>query len=255
MCPVSLHDTLTIAFGRREFSVSCDAPGVPWDESNLAYRAAVAFWDRAPGNIRRKMGRVGIFIEKRIPVAAGLGGGSSNAAAVLSRLNRLFKNPIPSEDLFALGRSLGADVPFFIFGKPAVATGIGEKLRAYEGMRPFPLLLIFPGFGVSTAEIFREFDLALTKAERKIKQIPFIKGPFDPRDHLYNDLESVTVRRHGQVRHMKEALMTHGALGALMTGSGPTVFGLFENREKAVQAENALIERPQWRVFPAELIV
>lgn len=255
MCPVSLYDTLTFGFHRREFSVDCDAPQVPRDESNLAYRAAVTFWDRVDETIRRTMGAIGITIEKRIPVGAGLGGGSSNAAAVLLTLNRCFGDPIPPSGLFAAGRSLGADVPFFIFGKPAIATGIGERLHAYEGMKPFPLVLIYPGFGVSTAEIFREFDLALTKPERKIRKDPFAVGPFDPRYHLYNDLEPVTARRHGDVLSVKAALAVQGALGAVMTGSGPTVFGVFDNRAEAENAEKALEGRAKWRIFIAEILV
>jgi len=255
MCPVNLYDTLTLDFSGRELSVTCDDARVPQDESNLAYRAAAAFWDRVGQDVRREMGGVRIVIEKRIPVGAGLGGGSSNAASVLLGLNRHFGNAIPLPDLFAAGLSIGADVPFFIYGKPAVATGVGEILEAYDGLTPFFLILIFPGFSVSTAEIFQELDLGLTKPERKTKGIPFTKGEFDPRHHLYNDLERVTAKRHEQVPHMKEALMIQGAIGALMTGSGPTVFGLFDTRDRALKAKNTLTDRPGWNFFLAEMIV
>ncbi len=255
MCPVSLYDTLTLDFDQRGFSVACDDPAVPLDGSNLAFRAAKAFWGLAGQNVLGKTQGVGITIKKRIPVGAGLGGGSSNAAGVLLALNRHFGNPIPSDDLLAAGLTLGADVPFFIYGRPALATGVGEKLEAWKGLPAFSLVLIFPGFSVSTAAVFQNLNFGLTKPQIENKKKPFTRGPFNPKGHLHNDLERVTSRRHPEVFLMKEALAAGGAEGALMTGSGPTVFGLFQKKEMAEMALARMHVKPKWRVFLAGMIV
>jgi len=255
MCPVSLYDTLTIRFGGEALSVECDDRRVPQDETNLAYRAARAFWDRVDRTIRKAVGGVRITIEKRIPVGAGLGGGSSNAAGVLLALNRHFENPISMDALYASGLSIGADVPFFIYGKAALARGVGEKLRAFPYLNPYVVILIFPGFSVSTKEVFQELNFGLTKPDRKTKEKPFTDEPFDPRCHLHNDLEAVTARRHAQIFQMKQALEEAGADGALMTGSGPSVFGLFESRERAERTAAKLTGRSGWSVFLADTIL
>ncbi|MEJ2656469.1 MAG: 4-(cytidine 5'-diphospho)-2-C-methyl-D-erythritol kinase [Desulfobacterales bacterium] len=144
MCCIGLYDTVSLHIGNPNITVSCDHPLVPVDESNLAAVAAHLFLKTLKKNEGLK-----IVIQKQIPVSAGLGGGSSNAAAVLLGLNRYYDYPFSKEALMSMGLSIGADVPFFIFGSPAIATGIGDKLKAYPGLEKLSILLVSPGFSVS----------------------------------------------------------------------------------------------------------
>lgn len=250
MCPVSLHDTLRVDFGKRGIRVRCSDPRVPEDESNLVHRTAALFAE----TLNLSEG-VHITIEKRIPVAAGLGGGSSDAAAVLKAMNRFFGLPCSGEQLSALGRRIGADVPFFIFGKPALARGIGEILEPYTRLAPLHALLIFPGFGISTAETFKNLNLTLTNCKKIHIDFLFNGGAFDATRHLCNDLETVTAAQHPEIQAAKSSLLGCGALGALMSGSGPTVFGLFTDREQAQHARDTLsADHPRWELFLTDLI-
>jgi 4-diphosphocytidyl-2-C-methyl-D-erythritol kinase len=249
MCPIGLFDTVSLDFDTKETSVTCSHPGVPQNKKNLAYKAAVSFF-----NALEKQEHVKINIDKHIPVAAGLGGGSSNAATVLLALNRHFGSPFAQKDLMAMSLSLGADVPFFIYRKPAIATGIGEKLKSYERPLPFRILLVYPGFEVSTAEIYKNLNLGLTKCKNKNNYNGFMKQKFDVANHLCNDLEAVTASMYPDVQVVKEALLRSGANGALMSGSGPTVFGLFCDSDKAREAYDSLSQNKQWQVYLADLI-
>jgi 4-diphosphocytidyl-2-C-methyl-D-erythritol kinase len=224
MCCIDLCDILSLTFGMPVTTVHCIHPDVPQDLTNLAYAAATLFFK----SLHKSEG-VKISIEKRIPVAAGLGGGSSDAAAVLWGLNRYYNHPFSTEDLISMGCSIGADVPFFIFGRPAIATGIGEKLEAYPRLKKFTVLLIYPGFSLSTAEVYKNLNLALTKCKKKFRYSPLKTQDFDVRNHLCNDLETVAELRYPEIVTAKEALVAHGAIGALMSGSGPTVYGLFSD--------------------------
>jgi 4-diphosphocytidyl-2-C-methyl-D-erythritol kinase len=250
MCPIGLFDTVSLEFNARETTVTCNHLDVPQNEKNLAYQAAVCFF-----NALKKQEHVKIDIDKNIPVAAGLGGGSSNAATVLSGLNHHFGSPFSQKDLMALSLSLGADVPFFIYRKPAIATGIGEKLKSYERPLPFHILLVYPGFGVSTAEIYKNLNLGLTKCKNKNKYNRFTKQNFDVANHLCNDLEAVSASMYPDIQVVKEALLRRGANGALMSGSGPTVFGLFCDSDKAREAYDSLSQNKQWQTYLADLIV
>lgn len=257
MCPVSLFDTLLLTFQheglRRNQTIrlTCDHPAVPSDETNLAFRAAALFFDRLKSN-----DSVHIALEKRIPVAAGLGGGSSNAAAVLTALNRHAGFPFSTQSLMEMGRSLGADVPFFILNRPAIAEGIGERLTIYDGLRPFFLLLIGFPFGVSTAEVYKNLNLGLTNCKKANTSFALEKGQdLDILQYLYNDLETVTIHQFPEIEAAKAALMNHGSAGALMSGSGPTVFGLFETAEERTHAMRSLSTSKNWQIYSAELIV
>lgn len=249
MCPVSLCDTLTLSFSGEGLRVSCSHPEVPEDETNLVYQAADLFF--------RESGRahpLSISITKRIPVGAGLGGGSSNAATVLTALNQRREKPIPMERLMEMGLSLGADVPFFLLQRPALATGIGEKLEPCETIPPFRVLLIGFDFSVSTARIYKNLNLGLTKCKKMHKNLFFkIQGP-DVVHYLCNDLETVTVALHPEIEAAKTALLDQGADGALMSGSGPTVFGLFADEAKARKAESVLGARDGWTPMLVEML-
>ncbi len=236
MCCITLFDEISLQFGTAEtIDIDCSHPGVPADDTNLAHRAASLF--------QRQMGSaqgLKIHLTKNIPVAAGLGGGSSNAASILLALNTHYGRPFTRKHLMQMGLKLGADVPFFIFQKPAFATGIGEKLEAFEGDLPYHVLLLYPGFNVSTAQTYQNLNLGLTKVEKKPTSNHLKLKRFNPVRHLTNDLEQVTASRYPGIGLAKEKLLKLGAVGALMSGSGPTVFGLFGNAETAETARQAL---------------
>ncbi len=260
MCRIGLCDTITLERGGEGIRVSCDYPGVPEDAGNLVYRAADLFYSRL-----KETAGIRIAIEKKIPVGAGLGGGSSNAAAVLCGLNRLAGTPFSASELREMGLCLGADVPFFIEGRAALATGVGEVLTPFTGISPWKVLLVYPGFSVSTARVFKKLKFDLTKAEKKIKgsslnnggsQNPSI-GPFDPARHLRNDLEPATARMHPGIHEVKRAISRNGAAGSLMSGSGSAVFGLFSDGDRAAEAARILSDlgKPGWKVFLTDLVL
>jgi len=250
MCCVSLCDTIRLGFGTEKIEIESSHPQIPLDETNLAYKAADLFLK----TLGAKEG-VKITIEKSIPVAAGLGGGSSNAASVLRGLNHHFDFPFSRDQLRSLGLSLGADVPFLLFQKPALASGIGEKLEAYPGPLPNRVAIVHPGFGVSTAEVFQNLNLRLTKCKKKITKPSLKKIGYTVSLHLCNDLEAVTVSKYPEIKLVKEQLIQQGALGALMSGSGPTVFGLFSDQQKAGQAMRTIGLNPRWDVYLTEIIL
>jgi 4-diphosphocytidyl-2-C-methyl-D-erythritol kinase len=249
MCGIRLYDTILLDVGSQSTTISCSHPDVPEDETNLALKAVDVF-QKALGSY----GGVKIIIEKKIPVAAGLGGGSSNAAAVLSGLNRFHGYPFSKDDLMGMGLSIGADVPFFIFNKPAIASGIGEKLTYCHGLQNLQVLLVFPGFGVSTAQVYKSLNLRLTKCKKKLKQVLLNRLNFDPRFHLCNDLETIVASRYPVISQAKETLLDLGAIGALMSGSGPTVFGLFSDLDRAKTASLTLLKYHKWRCYIADML-
>ncbi len=254
MCRINLFDEILLQCGRGHgIEVSCEHPKVPIDSNNLACRAANLF--------QRELGleqRLKIHLKKNIPVAAGLGGGSSNAASVLMALNAYHDHPFSYEMLMKMGLKLGADVPFFIFKKPAIATGIGEKLAAFEGELPYHILLLYTGVEVSTAETYRNLNLGLTKAEKKPTNSNLKRNRFDPAHDLANDLERVTIQKYPEIRLAKEKIIKLGAVGALMSGSGSTVFGLFDDAETAKAARQTLYRddaNKKWQLFLADPIL
>jgi len=246
MCCVSLYDVISFDFGGIT-SVTCTDPEIPCDERNYAMKAAYLFLEKF-----RKNEAVRIHIEKNIPSGAGLGGGSSNAAAVLSFLNRWFSNPFSVEEIMAMGLDIGADVPFFLFNKPALATGIGEKLKEYNLKLPYKVLIVYPGFGVLTKEVYNNLNLRLTNCKNKLKKLVSVQE-FDAK-LLCNDLESVTVSKHPEINEAKEAILKQGAAGVLMSGSGSSVFGLFSDNNRAIKAGNAISHNFRWRVFVVDAI-
>jgi 4-diphosphocytidyl-2-C-methyl-D-erythritol kinase len=255
MCCIGIYDKITLTFGAKETSVSCSADNVPEDDTNLTYRAADIFFKTLLKRQGDSPQNVNIIINKQIPVAAGLGGGSSNAAAVLSGLNRYYGLPFSQGKLISMGSSIGADVPFLIFQKPALASGIGDQLVPFEGLEPLYIVVIFPGFSVSTKEVYKNLNLGLTKCKKKHKQRLFKKKGFNVAHNLCNDLEAVTASMCPVVLETKAALLDLGASGALMTGSGPTVYGLFPDFNKARNAYRNLVQNKNWRVFLSEMIV
>jgi 4-diphosphocytidyl-2-C-methyl-D-erythritol kinase len=242
MQPIDLCDDVTIRrVGEPGISVRCGAHGVPEGEGNIAWRAARALFEPSVSG-----GGLAITIDKRIPVAAGLGGGSSDAAAVLAGVNRLLGLGLSWKRLMEIGVSLGADVPFFLLGGPALAEGIGERLTPLEAMPRAWLSLVNPGIPVSTAWAYGNVNLSLTTGHR-IPYIPLFYGTLDEvAAILANDLERVTMEAHPVISEIKERLLAAGALGALMSGSGPTVFGLFATQAAAEAASAALAAGTGW---------
>jgi len=254
MCGVSLYDDILLAPASQPgIVVRCDHEAVPEDNTNLAFRAADLFF--------RKLGRrpalpragdaegLTITLKKKIPVAAGLGGGSSNAATVLATLNQIFDHPFSSAALDKMGLSLGADVPFFLFGRPALAKGIGEQLSPYEKLKDYTIILVCPDFSVSTGWVYKNLNLRLTKCEKKLKNFLFGRPVFEINQHLCNDLESVTTGKHPEILQIKQKLMELNARGALMSGSGPVVFGIYDEPDRAASAYDVLAKEGMWRVF------
>ena len=250
MCCLDFGDDLVLTVRKdTKISVLCDYCGVPSDHRNLAWRAARSFFD-ATGIAAG----ADIVIEKRIPPGAGLGGGSGNAATVLAGLNRHFGRPLNPDDLNRLGAGIGADVPFFLTGGVALASGIGERLMPFRGLGPMPVVVAYPGVSVSTAGTFARLNLALTKCEKKLKAFLLKNKNFDANRHLCNDLESVTLKRYPAVAEARHALTEAGAKGALMTGSGSSVFGLFDDSAAAQQAAEQLSRRhPGWKLVATRL--
>ncbi len=223
MLPVEVHDLLEVEICREPgVTVRCDHPKVPSDERNLAWRAADLYLRTIGSGVG-----VRVHLTKHIPVAAGLGGGSSNAASVLIALNALFGGVLETKALHALATTLGADVPFFLRGRPALATGIGDRLEEVPGVPDYPLVLINPPLEVSTAWVYG--SLQLTRGVSHIKLPLFQEQPWQLDEVLQNDLEQVTLARYPRISQMKEWLLSQGALGALMSGSGPTIFGVFSD--------------------------
>ena len=241
--PVSLYDVIEIRRvpakpqqpANPRIRITCDDPIVPLGEENLVYRAAQLLLEQ----LDRRMG-IDIHIQKRIPIGAGLGGGSTDAAATLLGLNRLFNLKLSAARLERLALRLGADVPFFIRAHPARANGIGEVLHPIRGLVHFWLVILYPGFPVATASVYRKLPKKLTKPTsgnsirnslRRFDRLP---------DLLVNDLESVTLESYPKIRSLKEKLLREGAAGGLMTGSGSAVFGVFGSKGLAQRAFDRL---------------
>lgn len=236
MQPVSLFDELEISVSEGEgIAVVSDSVEAPGGEENLAYKAARVFLQSTA--IRR---RVEIAVKKVIPVGAGLGGGSSDAATVLMALNEMAGIWLPDGALMEMAARLGSDVPFFILKGPALAGGRGEKLkRAY--LPALHYVLINPGFHVSTAWVYS--SLGLTKVGENNNLLYSYEVPASWEgvvQALANDLEAVTFKQYPEISGLKEMLKGAGALGTLMSGSGPTVFGVFRSRDEAERAYQSL---------------
>jgi 4-diphosphocytidyl-2-C-methyl-D-erythritol kinase len=237
---VDLCDTIRISLSDNEgIRVTCGRKGVPDGPENIAWRAAKAMlaFAKNPTGIE-------IEIIKRIPVAAGLGGGSSDAATVLMGLNDLLSLGLTVKQLMEIGVTLGADVPFFIFGKTAIAEGIGEKLTPIERI-PLPwIVLVNPNVHVSTAWVYKNLQLTSGK---DVNTMPnFFDNIAELCSILENDLESVTASRFPVISEIKEQLIRHGASASLMSGSGPTVFGIFESQAVALKAANDISDESGW---------
>jgi 4-diphosphocytidyl-2-C-methyl-D-erythritol kinase len=229
--PLTLADELVITPGAADISLECNRPDLPVGKTNLAFRAALAFQEATSETFG-----IRLRLTKNIPVAAGLGGGSSDAAGVLRGLNSLRGEPLNDDRLRQLARSLGADVPFFLLDGPALGEGIGDRLSPLKLPADW-FVLVNPGFPVSTAWVYASLQPPFEAPEATLRQRLTQEHPAR---WLHNDLETVTMRRYPELLEVKWLLRTEGALETLMSGSGPTVFGIFSGEGIAVAAANRI---------------
>jgi 4-diphosphocytidyl-2-C-methyl-D-erythritol kinase len=226
MQPLTLADELRLSLGGQGISLECDHPGLPPGEENLVWRAVREFQEETGQTLG-----VRLSLYKRIPVAAGLGGGSSDAAGILLALNQLAENPLEPSRLHRLAARLGADVPFFLGRTPAVGRGTGIQLSPVT-LLPYWYLLLNPGVPLSTRWVYDNLDVAGLPA-------PPAAETWDaahPEEWVRNDLGTVALRRLPELARWLEALQASGAWTQGISGSGPTLFGLFHTREGAKEA-------------------
>lgn len=236
---VSLIDKISLEKAP-DITISSDSDLIPHDENNLAYQAAKLILEK-----NGKKAGVKIFIEKNIPIGAGLAGGSSNAAAVLLGINKLYNLNLSHQVLQELAGKLGSDVPFCLTNTSALARGRGEKLTPLPNIEKLHFLLVKPDFQVSTAQVYKEFDL------EKVRQVPdtkaFLKAwqEYDIislANNMQNVLESVCLPKYPEINKIKLDMLKYGALNAIMSGSGPTVLGLFNDQEKIHRAYTGFLQ-------------
>ena len=238
MQAVSLYDEISIELtGAPGVELLCTGPAMPEGADNIAHRAATLLLERTG-----LLSTTGVRIEiiKRIPAGAGLGGGSSDAATVLMAVNSMTDAGLDDEALMEIGSEIGSDVPFFILRSPAFATGRGEKL--IPALLPeLDYILINPGFELSTGWVYTNLDLTKRREGNILTvSVDSFKDAESIKDFLYNDLEDVSIDRYPEIAELKAMLRESGALGSLMSGSGPTVFGLYADRARAQTAFDLL---------------
>lgn len=231
MQSVDLYDTITIDKIDSGIKLKCNKHYVPTDERNLAYKAAKLFMETY--SIEEG---VEIDLIKNIPVSAGLAGGSTDAAGVLKIMNKIFNINASEEELKSLGLKLGADVPYCISGGTALCEGIGEKITQLKPFKDKILVLIKPPFGVSTKEVYKEFNLSKAIFHPNIEELIKAMEKDDiyfVSDNMKNLLENVTLKKHRVITNIKEDVKSTGSIGTMMSGSGPTVFAFFDDMLKA----------------------
>lgn len=251
MQTIELYDKVVISRAKKGIEVVCNlnhlsSGNVPSGKENIAYKAAKLFKDRYCIDCGVK-----IIIEKNIPAAAGLAGGSSNAAAVLKGMDKLFKCGAAEEELISIGRNIGADVPFCIKGGTMLAEGIGDILTELEKLPKTYVLLAIPDIEVSTRWVYENLNLSRINVRPDMELLleTIGKGRVDIlARNMVNILETVTVCKYPEINVIKEKLNDLGALGSIMSGSGPSVFGLFEDKHIAEMAEKTLIQTG-WNVI------
>jgi 4-diphosphocytidyl-2-C-methyl-D-erythritol kinase len=248
---ISLHDTITCIPRPGPFALDCASTVVPLDRTNLIWRAAEALWRavRRTGPVRD----TAIRLDKRIPVQAGLGGGSADAAATLVALVRAWQIPVRLTQLTDVAATLGADVPFFLAGGTALGLGRGDEIYPLVDMPRHWIVLLVPGFGVSSGDAYRWYDEERVPGRgHAAREAQYVPGPWPSRAaQMINDLEDPIARHHPEIDQMKAALRHVGALAAAMTGSGSAVFGLFQKQRDATAAGKRL-SGSGWQVMLTE---
>jgi 4-diphosphocytidyl-2-C-methyl-D-erythritol kinase len=247
---LALHDTIECVPRAGPFGIECDAAGVPLDRSNLVWRAADSLW-RA---LRREgpVSDVLVRLHKKIPLQGGLGGGSADAAATLVALAYAWRVPLRPSQFVDVAATLGADVPFFLSGGTALGLGKGDEIYPLADLPRHWVVLLVPGFGVASVDAYAWYDERDPGHGPIVREAQYVPGPWPSRAaQMINDLEAPVARHHPEIEQMKTALRRAGALAAAMSGSGSTVFGLFQKRKDAVLAVERL-SGSGWRVFLTE---
>lgn len=240
MQQISLSDTLIMREIKEDIELDCNNKELPLDSTNLVYRA----WKKMQEKTGINKG-IQINIHKKIPIAAGLAGGSANAAAVLKGLNQLWGLNLSEEELREIGIEIGADVPYCIMGGTALAEGIGERLTKIKSFKDKDILLVNPGIGVSTTEVYGSLRLN-KEARMDVQKIISSIERDDMKsvaDNITNVMEEVVIEKNPIISQIKRDMVNYGALGALMSGSGPTVFGLFDDMDKLKFCKKILTEK------------
>lgn len=243
MQSIDLHDIIKIKeLDNNKIIIKSNSSNMPLDRRNIAYKAAVLI--KKEFNISKGLE---IYIEKHIPIAAGLAGGSSNAAAILVGLNKLWDLNLREEELQNLGLRLGSDVPFCISGRPALAQNIGEKLTYIKGLPDGTNIVVCkPNLFVSTKEVYQNLNMANVDTRPNTK---LLLQKLEEEDietvskNMVNVLESVTSKKYKVINEIESIIMYFNALGTLMSGSGPTVFGIFKSEEDALKCKVELLKR------------
>jgi len=247
---IALHDVIECVPRDGPFAIDCAAAGVPLDRSNLVWRAAEALWRalRRPAQVRDVL----IRLHKNIPLQAGLGGGSADAAATLIALTRLWGVPLRPAQLTDVAAALGADVPFFLSGGTALGLGRGDEVYPLADLPRHWIVLLVPGFGVSTSDAYNRYDAERDLARVSAREPQHVPGPWPSRAaQMINDLEAPIARHHPEIDQMRTALRRAGALAAAMSGSGSAVFGLFQKRSDALTGVERL-SGSGWKVLLTE---
>ena len=243
MQTIDLYDIIKITENDiDEININSNSLDIPLNKNNIVYKAAEVLKERF--NIKSGLN---IFIQKNIPVAAGMAGGSCNAAAVLVGLNKLWNLKLSEKQLQEIGLALGADVPFCISGNAALAQGIGEELTYIKGLpKDTSILICKPNLFVSTKDVYQGLDLDNIKdrPDNKLLIKCLEEGNIKVlSENMVNVLESVTSKMHEEILDIEKVMLDNNALGSMMSGSGPTVFGLFEKEEDAIKGKEKLLKK------------
>ena len=243
MQTIDLYDIIKITENDiDEININSNSLDIPLNKNNIVYKAAEVLKERF--NIKSGLN---IFIQKNIPVAAGMAGGSCNAAAVLVGLNKLWNLKLSEKQLQEIGLALGADVPFCISGNAALAQGIGEELTYIKGLpKDTSILICKPNLFVSTKDVYQGLDLDNIKdrPDNKLLIKCLEEGNIKLlSENMVNVLESVTSKMHEEILDIEKIMLDNNALGSMMSGSGPTVFGLFEKEEDAIKGKEKLLKK------------
>lgn len=251
---VSLYDDVELESIHSGIELVCGQPQVPTNETNLMVRAArllqAVFPERTGLGCR-------MVLNKRIPMGAGLAGGSGNAAGVLRGLNRLWDLQLATSHLMKIASQIGSDVPFFLCAPSAFGEGRGERLTPLKPPKKFHVVLVFPKVAMATSEVYQALNLELTKNPKNIsilREFFFQSNIASLGAHLHNDLEPVVIKRLPVVERIKKKLHSLNADGALLSGSGSAVFGIFEDSKRAEQAYARCREEAGWDTFLTQTI-
>lgn len=238
---VDIYDELEFKICNEGIKINCDGGNIPLNKNNLIYKAIDLFFK----TYDIKSG-IEVSVVKNIPVAAGMAGGSADAAVTLKCMRDMFKNDVTDEELMKLGLQIGADVPYCILGGTALCEGIGEVVTPLKSFKGKTLVVVKPNFGVSTVWVYKNIDINKIHKHPKTKELI---GAIKSDDLMYicnnmrNVLENVTIKEYPVIRKIKEQMIEYGAIGSMMSGSGPTVFGFFDDDKKAEEYYEVVKEK------------